>query len=187
MPLYVPDFLADTMRLSAAETGAYLCLIMDYWMHDGLPDDDRKLAAIARLPLNSWRAMRPTIEAFFQDGWRHKRIDAELEKMVGVMARRHAAAVKAGTMSVIARNRQRDVQRQSNDSFAQRSTSAQRIANHTTKKEITSSSFSTAAREEPTVDNSATATAAPPAVSAEKPAKLAATPELLAILARKNR
>ena len=50
---YIPDFLADTMHLSASETGAYLCLIMDYWLHDGLPDDDHKLAAIARLPLRA--------------------------------------------------------------------------------------------------------------------------------------
>ena len=65
MPLYIPDFLADTMQLTAAETGAYLCLIMDYWMHDGLPDDDRKLAQIARLSLKAWLAMRATIAAFF--------------------------------------------------------------------------------------------------------------------------
>jgi uncharacterized protein YdaU (DUF1376 family) len=104
MPLYIPDFLADTGRLSAAETGAYLCLIMDYWMHDGLPDDDAKLAQIARLPLKSWRQMRPTIEAYFREGWRHKRIDAEIGKMINSSHRRQAAGSKGGTVSSIRRS-----------------------------------------------------------------------------------
>ena len=104
MPLYIPDFLADTVHLSTAEIGAYLCLIMDYWLHDGLPDDDHKLAAICRLPVKSWRAMRPTIEAFFLDGWRHKRIDAELGKMIISSERRQAAGSKGGTVSSIRRS-----------------------------------------------------------------------------------
>ena len=174
MPLYVPDFLADTGRLSAAETGAYLCLIMDYWMHDGLPDDDAKLAQIARLPLKSWRQMRPTIEAYFQDGWRHKRIDAELNKMVVTMAKRHAAAVKAGTMSVMARDRQRNVQRTGNETLAQRSTSGQRSVNHTTKKDIITTTSSVAARDslpEETPTNSTIEPADGTAGLAEKPLK----------------
>ena len=46
-------------------------------------------------------------------------------------------------------------------------------------RKITTTSLN-AAREEPPVDNSVTASAAPPAGSAGKPAKLAASPELLA-------
>ena len=109
MPLYIPDFLADTMHLSAAETGAYLLLIMDYWLHDGLPDDDAKLAQIARVPIRSWRRMRPTIEAFFRPGWRHKRIDAELLKMIGMTERRRAAGSKGGTVSSIMRSKRMEV------------------------------------------------------------------------------
>ena len=172
MPLYIPDFLADTMHLSAAETGAYLCLIMDYWLHDGLPDSDAKLAQITRMPIGSWRKMRPTIAAFFHDGWQHKRIDAELEKMEGVMTRRKAAAVKAGTMSVIARNRQRDVQRQANVTLTNRSTSGQRDVNHSTKKDslLTSSFLLTAARarEDNSQQKQTPETAEPPDGSAEK-------------------
>jgi len=104
MPLYIPDFLADTVHLSTAEIGAYLCLIMDYWLHDGLPDDDHKLAAICRLPIRSWRQMRPTIQAFFYDGWSHKRIDAELAKMITSSERRQMAGSKGGTVSSIRRS-----------------------------------------------------------------------------------
>ena len=46
MPLYVADYLANTGRLSAAEHGAYLLLIMQYWT-GRLPDDDTQLARIA--------------------------------------------------------------------------------------------------------------------------------------------
>ncbi len=49
MPLYMADFLLDTGHLNAAETGAYLLLIMSYWMHGQLPVDDVKLARIARM------------------------------------------------------------------------------------------------------------------------------------------
>lgn len=103
MPLYITDFIADTVHLSAAETGAYLCLIMDYWLHDGLPDDDVRLAQTARLPVKSWREMRPAIQAFFHDGWRHKRIDAELTKMVDLNILRKKAASRGGTQAAINR------------------------------------------------------------------------------------
>jgi uncharacterized protein YdaU (DUF1376 family) len=144
MPLYIPDFLADTMQLTAAETGAYLCLIMDYWLHDGLPDDDRKLAQIARLPLKAWLAMRSTIAAFFHDGWRHKRIDAELAKMVGTSIRRQEAASKAGTVSAIKRANGTSTQRARDVHTT--STPRARSVHHTTQEDLTSSSFTEAAR-----------------------------------------
>jgi uncharacterized protein YdaU (DUF1376 family) len=142
MPLYIPDFLADTMHLTAAETGAYLCVIMDYWLHDGLPDDDRQLAAVARLPVKSWRAIRPTIQAFFHDGWRHKRIDAELAKMVVMTERRRAAGSKGGTASTIARwngssKRQANGQANVEQTAKQNPSFAQAKVKHTTQERIT--------------------------------------------------
>jgi uncharacterized protein YdaU (DUF1376 family) len=81
MPLYIADYLADTAHLTATESGAYLHLIMHYWQHGSLPEDDDRLARIAAgMAVEQWRLIRPTIQAFFQDGWRHKRIDAEFEK-----------------------------------------------------------------------------------------------------------
>jgi uncharacterized protein YdaU (DUF1376 family) len=152
MPLYIPDFLADTVQLSAAETGAYLCLIMDYWLHDGLPDDDHKLAAIARVPLKAWRGMRPTIEAFFRPGWRHKRIDAELAKMVGTSIRRKEAASKAGTVSAIKRANGTSTQRVRSVHAA--STSRARSVHHSTQEDITTTTRDTA-RARATPENSA--------------------------------
>lgn len=81
MPLVIGDYLKDTMHLEAAEHGAYLLAIMHYWANGPLPDDDRKLAAICRVPRGDWPAVRETLAPFFQidaGAWRHKRIEAEL-------------------------------------------------------------------------------------------------------------
>lgn len=80
MPLYVADYLADTGHLSAAEHGAYLLLIMHYWVNGGLPAEDRKLARIARMSPRKWARVRSTIAGFFGPGWFHERIDIELRR-----------------------------------------------------------------------------------------------------------
>lgn len=81
MPLYVADYLADTAHLRAAESGAYIHLIMHYWRNGGLPDDDRQLALIARMNDEEWGRTRPLIEPLFKAGkWKHKRIECELAK-----------------------------------------------------------------------------------------------------------
>lgn len=98
MPLYVADYRADTVHLSAAQHGAYLLLIMHYWLTGALPSDDAALARIACMTPAEWRKARPTIQAFFKDGWKHKRIDAELEQTAKVTAsyaeRASRAAIK---------------------------------------------------------------------------------------------
>lgn len=86
MPLYVRDYLADTAHLRAAESGAYLHLIMAYWVSGNLPEDDRQLATIAKMTLAEWKRARPTIQAFFHDGWKHGRIDKELARTAEVAA-----------------------------------------------------------------------------------------------------
>ena len=78
MPLYVADYLKDTGHLSAAEHGAYLLLIMHYWSTGGLPKEDRRLAAIARMSPKEWSESRDTIAEFFGDGWKHGRIERQL-------------------------------------------------------------------------------------------------------------
>lgn len=79
MPLYIADYLKDTTHLGALESGAYLHLIMDYWVNGKLPEDDRKLARIAKMTDREWRAAKETLRGFFHDDWRHKRIDAEID------------------------------------------------------------------------------------------------------------
>jgi len=92
MPLYVADYLADTGHLSTLEHGAYMLLIMHYWQTGALPDDDRKLARIARMQVNEWSDIRDTMAEMFSAGWTHKRIDAELAHAEDVISKRSAAA-----------------------------------------------------------------------------------------------
>jgi len=92
MPLDVPDYLADTAHLNAAQSGAYLHLIMHYWLSGGLPDDDAALARIGRMTSAEWRRAKPTIQGFFHDGWKHKRVDKELAKAADISSKRRASA-----------------------------------------------------------------------------------------------
>lgn len=82
MPLFVADYLADTAHLSTFQHGVYLLLIMNYWQRGGpLPDDDKRLASIARIGPREWARMRGTISEFFSiaDGWwLHSRLDRDL-------------------------------------------------------------------------------------------------------------
>jgi uncharacterized protein YdaU (DUF1376 family) len=85
MPLYVADYLADAAHLSTLEHGAYLLLIMTYWQRgEPLPASSERLARVARVSNEEWAEMHDVLSEFFHeiDGeWRHKRIDAELEKV----------------------------------------------------------------------------------------------------------
>jgi len=103
MPLYVGDYLGDTGHLTTAQHGAYLLLMMHYWRKGELPDDDRQLSKITKLPLKTWCDYRPILRDFFHDGWRHKRIDAELERMVRLSEKRAIAGQKGGLGSALAR------------------------------------------------------------------------------------
>jgi len=81
MPLYIADYLKDTTHLTALESGAYLHLIMAYWVSGGrLPQDDKQLSTIAKMSLRTFKKSKPTLSAFFGPGWTHKRIDAELKR-----------------------------------------------------------------------------------------------------------
>ena len=103
MPLYVGDYLGDTGHLTTTRHGAYLLLMMHYWRKGELPDDDQQLCKIAKLPLKTWNEYRATLQDFFHDGWKHKRIDTEFERMMRVSAKRAIAGQKGGIGSALAR------------------------------------------------------------------------------------
>jgi uncharacterized protein YdaU (DUF1376 family) len=103
MPLYVGDYLGDTGHLTTTQHGAYLLLMMHYWRKGELPDDNRQLSKIAKLPLKTWCEYRATLQDFFYDGWKHKRIDAELQRMMRVSEKRAIAGQKGGIGSALAR------------------------------------------------------------------------------------
>jgi uncharacterized protein YdaU (DUF1376 family) len=96
MPIYIGDYLADTGHLTTTQHGAYLLLLMHYWRKRELPVDDKQLAAIAKLPLRIWLDTKETIQAFFHDGWKHKRIEEEIQRRLEVSEKRAAAGSEGG-------------------------------------------------------------------------------------------
>lgn len=103
MPFYFGDYLKDTMHLRTEGHGAYLLLIAHYWTHGKpLPDNDERLSAIVRLDRKDWKRLRPTLAEFFRIGngvWRHKRIDAELDKAAKISQKRKEAGKIGGKAS----------------------------------------------------------------------------------------
>ena len=103
MPLYIGDYLRDTRHLTTEQHGAYLLLIMHYWTHGGLPTDKKQIYSICALERHNaarkWRSICLAIAPFFDEHWRHKRIDAELEKHRVTNEKRAMAGRKGGEMS----------------------------------------------------------------------------------------
>src|SRR5258708_36281942 len=80
MPVFIGDYLADTMHLSTEQHGAYLLLLFHLWRRGSLHDDDGTLAQITGLTSTAWSQARPVLGEFFQihDGlWRHGRVERE--------------------------------------------------------------------------------------------------------------
>lgn len=66
MMLYWDAYFADTMDLTAAEHGSYLCLLGFMWINKGtLPDDDAKIARMLRVRPTSWKKTKATLARFF--------------------------------------------------------------------------------------------------------------------------
>jgi uncharacterized protein YdaU (DUF1376 family) len=107
MPLYVGDYLADTMHLTGPEHGAYLLLLMHSWRVGALPTDDRRLAGIARTDAKAWAAMREHILSFFtltEDGF----VQSRLEKIRAEQGAKVEQRRLAGKASALARKAKRE-------------------------------------------------------------------------------
>lgn len=108
MPMYWADYFADTGELSVIEHGAYFLLIGHYWRKGPLPDDDERLARIARCTPAEWKRVRSAVAGFFTvaDGlWTHGRIEREWQRAANNVAKRAAA----GRASAAQRKRQHNV------------------------------------------------------------------------------
>jgi uncharacterized protein YdaU (DUF1376 family) len=107
MPFYVGDYRSDTGHLSTVQHGAYILLILHYWAKGGLPDDDQELANITRLPLDEWLSHRRVLKRFFYDGWKHKRIEAELRRATDKIAKAREHGQKGGQVASMNREKNR--------------------------------------------------------------------------------
>lgn len=89
MPLYVGDYMADTIGLGVRQHGAYLLAMMAYWQKgEALTSDEL------------WKICGRDVDRicrFFvwcDERWHHKRIDEELARAADFMAKAHAKAMK---------------------------------------------------------------------------------------------
>ena len=93
-PFNLGDFLRDAKRLSVTEKGAYFLLLADYWSHGSLPAYDRDIQRIAEVHDNrTWARIKPRLQVFFHDGWKHTRMEIDLKKSAEFSARQSANAV----------------------------------------------------------------------------------------------
>lgn len=83
MPLWIGAYLADTMKLTTIQHGAYLLLLIAYWRErKPLADIDDELRSITKLERAEWKRNRPVLAQFFRVGdgiWWHKRVEAEIQ------------------------------------------------------------------------------------------------------------
>ncbi|EEW0764543.1 YdaU family protein [Escherichia albertii] len=106
MQLYIADYLADTMHLSAEEHGAYLLLMFNYWQ-TGKPIPKNRLAKIARLTNERWADVESSLREFFCDNgeeWVHIRIEEDLASVREKLTKKSAA----GKASVQARRSRKE-------------------------------------------------------------------------------
>ena len=96
MPLYTADYKDATAHLSAAQHGAYLLLLMNYWTKGSLPTEDKLLARIACMSDREWKANRNVIAGFFDTDWKQTRVEKELEKARIKSEARAASGARGG-------------------------------------------------------------------------------------------
>lgn len=100
MPLKIEPWTKKTARLSLAERGAYMDLLLAYWVGGPLPaDDEDTLKRMARCTDKEWKQVRVKVLAFFtRDGdvLRQGRADEELADAAARYERRASAGRSGG-------------------------------------------------------------------------------------------
>lgn len=100
MPLKIEPWTKKTARLSLAERGAYMDLLLAYWVGGPLPaDDEDTLKRMARCTDKEWKQVRTKVLAFFtRDGdvLRQGRADEELAEAAARYERRASAGRSGG-------------------------------------------------------------------------------------------
>ncbi len=82
MPLWIGDYISDTMHLNTKQHGAYFLLMMAYWRKKG-PLEIKKIQGITKLNNSEFKQARPVLEEFFDKKkvpgkWYHGRIEREM-------------------------------------------------------------------------------------------------------------
>jgi uncharacterized protein YdaU (DUF1376 family) len=102
IPWNVPAYIADTTHLTTIQHGAYILILFCMWRHGGkLQDDDRILAAVAKLPVGIWKRIMGPIRALLmpadEPGFvTQKRLSKNLSHEIQVREKNSASAKLGG-------------------------------------------------------------------------------------------
>lgn len=110
MPFHVGPYLRKTMHLTTEQHGAYMLLLMTYWVQQApLDDDDMQLSAIVKVSVKRWKiALRPVLEKFFRVGdgkWVQERAQFEINRAVEISETRSIAGKAGGEASAATRTK----------------------------------------------------------------------------------
>lgn len=100
MPLYIADYLRDTMHLTRDQHGAYMLLLMACWTRGGrLANDAGQLAGMVKATAAEWRKLAPVILPYFRvdgDQLVNMRVVEEWEKAQRLSEARRETGKKGG-------------------------------------------------------------------------------------------
>ena len=83
MPIFIGDYLSDTMHLTTEQHGAYLLLLMAYWKNKGpLPNDDKHLAAICKMDADAWANAQALLRSFFETNGDNRLVSKRADKEI---------------------------------------------------------------------------------------------------------
>jgi uncharacterized protein YdaU (DUF1376 family) len=91
------DVLAETSHLSTEEFGAYQLLAFSFWQHGALPNDDNRLARIARASPEVWATMREPLQELFGIDWQPERLSARRIEVETIHLKKSAGGKKGST------------------------------------------------------------------------------------------
>ena len=112
LPLFTDAFIADTIHLDAAETGAYMMLLMSAWRTSEcrLPDDDKILARFARCSPRQWTKIKDTVLKFWtlKNGyWEQKRLSQTRVYVTKNVNQKRKAGAQGGKANALKNNKTR--------------------------------------------------------------------------------
>ena len=93
MPVFIGDYLRDTQELDAEENGAYLLLLMHYWLKKGdIGSDVKRLSRVAKTTIEITQYILDNFFTYTENGYKNKRADEEMSTAES----RRAAATENG-------------------------------------------------------------------------------------------
>lgn len=99
MPLYIGDYLRDTMCLTNREHGIYMLLLMHYWVEKRLTDDMDELLIIAKVARGDEPLLEKILQKYFTHGagcYTQKRSEQEIKRANNINERNSENGKKGG-------------------------------------------------------------------------------------------